>query len=366
MKKRAFKLYFPNIFRWVAFFSILSNGILIWWLWPQFSGKVIPADQCMPLPGKQNFLPIQIATAKKEAISRKIKVNGTIKAINSVSIMSEAQGKITQINFKEGDKVKKGEILIQLEDSQARAKLKEAEGHVMLAQGNYTREKYLFDKNMGAKARLEKAAAEKITAIAARDNAVAHLKQMRIEAPFDGKIGLINLSVGSQVTPNQEITRIVGQAVEVKFQVTEVEASYLKKGQEVDILAGGLETLPTTGKIVAINPYSDPVAHSVEVKASVIDPEDKFHDGTFVPVIIGLTNDEEAVVIPKDAILSEGGQDFVFVVIGNRVQKKAVITGAIERNRIQIIDGIAVDDVVATDPIDVLVDGTPVKIDTII
>jgi len=307
---------------------------------------------------------IQVATAKKEAIAQKKRFLGTIRAAHVVPIVSEIQGRVSQINFHQGDYVKKGQLLIKLDDMQAMAQLKEAEAQVKVAQANYRRQKILFDKGYASQALLDKAEAEKDSALAMKGKALVQLKYSRIQAPFDGEIGLSNLTLGSQVNANQEITRLVGRnAMIVEFQVAESEVRNLYPNQEVDVVAEGCDILPVQAKIKAIEPYSDSSSHTVRVKASFSNPDNKFRDGAFASVTIALAVDDQAIVIPKESISKEDDGNHVFVIKDGRARKVDVISGMEEGEMVQITEGIKPGDVVATDPVEMLVDGTPVSID---
>lgn len=305
---------------------------------------------------------VQVATAKRESIARKKVFLGTIKAMRVVPIMSEIQGKVAKIAFKEGDKVKKGQLLIQLDDMLAKAQLQKAEAQVKVASANHHRQ-YLLGK-YGSQALRDKAVAEKDTALAAREEARVQLQYTRILAPFDGEIGLIDLNVGSQVNHNQEITRLVGaKDFSVEFQVAEAEVKDISMEKEVDVLAEGYDSLPVSALVSAIEPYSDPIAHTIRIRASFQNLDRKFRDGAFANVTVALSSDEDAVVIPKDAVLREGETDHVFVVMDHVVHKRDVIVGMRDGDRVQISYGIAAGDVVAIDPVEMLVDGFPVRID---
>lgn len=347
-------------------FVLISTSVnigLIYYAWPYLR----PSATKTETPGQKTIRPllVQVAVAKKEAFAQKKKFLGTLKAAHVVPIVSEIQGRVTKIAFHQGDYVKKGQLLIQLDDMQPMAQLKEAEAQVKVAQANYGRQKTLFDKGYASQALLDKAEAEKDSALAMRGKAMVQLKLTRILAPFDGEIGLSNLTVGSQVNNNQEITRLVGRdSMIVEFQVAESEVRYIYPDQEVDVVAEGCDTLPIQAKIKAIEPYSDPVAHTVRVKAIFSNPDNKFRDGAFANVTLALATDDQAIVIPKESVSNEGDSAHVFVIKDNTARKKDVILGMEEGDFVQITNGIEEGEVVAVDPVEMLVDGSPVSIDT--
>jgi len=346
------------------FTSIGVTTGLVCYTWPYLTSS-FTKEANQGAQGHIKPVLIQVAVAKKEAIAQKKTFLGTIKATHVVPIVSPVQGLVAKISFQQGDYVKKGQLLIQLDDMQAMAQLKEAEAQVKMAQANYRRQKLLSDKGYTSQALLDKAEAEKDSALAIKGKALVQLKYTQIHAPFDGEIGLSNLTVGSQVTPNQEITRLVGRdSMVVEFQVAESEVRHLHTDQEVDVVAEGYDSLPVQATIKAIEPYSDPVAHTVRVKGIFSNPDNKFRDGAFANVTVSLASDEQAVVIPKESVSKEGDVDHVFVIKDNVAHKNDVVLGMKEGDFIQITNGLNPGDVVAVDPVEMLVDGSPVSIDT--
>lgn len=340
--------------------SLTVNALFVWMYWPYFD-----FSEKTNAMRERSAMVIQVSTVKQEPIARKKTFSGTIKAISAVQIISEIPGRIKKINFKQGEIVTKGTILIQLDDRQAKALLAEAEAQVKVTQANYDRQLILFNKSFGAKSALEQAQGQLASALASQEKARVNNKLTRIKAPFDGKIGLINVSEGASVSPNQEITRLVSSnPMEVEFNVPEADVKDIHLEQDVDVLAEGYDSLPVIGKITAIAPYSDPVAHTITVKAMIDNSENKFRDGAFASVTISLAYDENAIVVSKEAIVHERDQDFVFVIVNNRAQQRSVIVGVTDESRAQITDGLKPGEIVAIDPVELLSDGIPVRIDT--
>lgn len=314
---------------------------------------------------------------KNAQINKRRSFSGTLRALNSVSLTSEIDGKVEKIFFEEGREVKKGDVLIQIDDRRARAGVNEASALVKQRKAQYGRMKILTEKNYNSVASTEKALAELKTAEAELEKANLILENTKIRAPFDGSIGLRsvagrssghsssehNISVGTFISLHQEVATIVAlDPLEVSFSVPEQEVSGLSVGQEIDVTVEGFSELPLTAKIVAIEPYSDPVSHGIRVKASIDNKDKELKPGMFARTDVTIANDGDSVVIQEKAIIPEGEQKYVFIVIEGQARQQSVIIGARENGMAQVISGLKTGDVYIVDGGGLLVDGYPVRI----
>jgi membrane fusion protein, multidrug efflux system len=342
--------------------SMFGNVTLFLLSWPHlkvhvFAIKDEESDLLEAAPIK-----VRVATVKMQPITRKITINGTTKASDVVPIVSDFPGTITSINFKQGDLVKKGDVLVQLDDRPARAELQQASAQLKQLQAILTRQKILAEKKYSAASVLEKAEADVASAQANVAKASLALQKTQILAPFDGEIGLRNVSVGSHVDPNHEITRLVrSDPLEVDFHVPESEVISLFEGQELEILVEGYDILPMIGKILAVEPYSDPIGHTVRVRAELENPENKIKDGAFARVTIPLTKSENALVIPIEAVHHRG---FVFVLNDDRLVARAVTLSAQENGLVEVTEGLKLGETVIVDPVESLEGHERVVVDT--
>lgn len=317
------------------------------------------------MPNKRMIDPVKvrIETVKREPIARKKTIAGMVKAVDSVALSSEVPGRVKQILCRQGDKVKKGDLLIQLDDAQAQAQLQEASAQVKVATSEYRRQKILDKRNYTSKASLEKAEAALATALAARAKAAVYVDHMKIKAPFDGEIGFFSISEGAQVNPGQEITRLVrSDPMNVEFQIPESEVKDIQVDDEIQVLVEHADVLPVTAVIKAKEPYADPTTHSTRVIASLDNSEGKFRDGSFASVTLFLSRDDQAIVVPKESVTHDGDQDFVYVVVNGRARKRPVIVSFQDKGKVKV-DGVNEGDIVVTDPVELLVDGIPVQVE---
>ncbi|OJU73376.1 MAG: hypothetical protein BGO07_04490 [Alphaproteobacteria bacterium 40-19] len=309
---------------------------------------------------------VKVAEVQKKPIKQKVTVSGVVRAKHSIPITAQTSGIVKKISFQPGGTVNKEQVLIVLEDEQAIAQLQQAKSQLQASQATLSRQIALQEKNYGQKSLLEKAKAEVAAAQAELAKAELNLKYTRITAPFQGYVGLCTLGQGSPIRQGDELTRLVSPEKEVEFELADSQASLIAVGQVVDV--EGPSGLPLECQITAIEPYADAVAHTVKARASFPKGQgQEFRDGAFARLVVFLSRSEEAIVVPQQAVGSEGGQDFVYRVqaIGDKKQLKAVMTpvtvGAQEQDYVEV-EGVNPGDLVVTDPVEFLLDGSPIKI----
>jgi membrane fusion protein, multidrug efflux system len=346
--------------------SLNAVGILVW-------GTSLIQTRKGAVRGSFTVKPenVVVATVKQEPMAIKERFSGTLSQ-ESVTIVAETPGRIKNLNVKPGQTVKKGDLLIELEDSQARASLAEAEG-----QYNVKAKRYGYFKSLGQMASfrkrdLEESREEMNMALAMVNKQKATLENHKIRAPMPGVVGLLNnISVGSYVEPRQELSRLVSvnqNKIDVKviFTVPEADASYLKEGQSVDVSVPSVDPLPIAARITAIDSYAHAGSHTVRVEALLrldIAEAPRFRDGMHAEVEITIKEDPNAIVIPREAVAP--GQDrrsHVFVVINGRAVKIEVFLNMRDDSRVQVTHGLKPGQIVITDPVEMMTDGRSVKI----
>lgn len=338
--------------------SLVANGFaLIHWVKNRPTKEACAREEIV--------VTISVAPVLTETLARKSTYPGTLYAQKSASLISDIQGRIKSIHFKKGERVKKGQLLIQLHDEQPLAELNEVKALLHASEMALKRQKALG--SLSTLAALEKAQADRDVNKAKLENAQARMKSTRITAPFDGVIGLMTLTEGAQVNPNQELTKIVSQgSFTVQFQIPEADSLHLKIGQKIELYSKDYASTPVTAHITAIEPYSDQTSHTVKVEALLdTDVKQHFHDGSYAKVEISLEKTEDALTVPKEALLTIKDESFVFILSpsGDKVSARAVFQGITQGDRVEIREGVKVGDLVALDPDDHWSNPQSVKVD---
>ncbi|MDR2794857.1 MAG: efflux RND transporter periplasmic adaptor subunit [Holosporaceae bacterium] len=297
--------------------------------------------------------PVSIAKATMGPVIRYINAIGTLRAYDSVIIKSEVSSMIANINFSEGMIVKEGDLLLELDDSVAKAALMEAEAQYRKAKSEFEPIEKLADRGVTAKISRDTKKAEMDMCEARVLSSKNTLKKHKIYAPFSGIAGLREISRGQYVAPGHELLKLVDcHLLKVDFKVSEIDIGNIYVGQEARILVGGDKSQEYPAKIIAIDPECDRVSHTFDVRATLEVPEDVavassiLKPGRFVSVKVAPEGNAVGVVIPESAIEKLGDDDYVFRVVEGLAVRTPVTIGMKKDGMVEIITGINCDETV--------------------
>jgi membrane fusion protein (multidrug efflux system) len=338
----------------LALVSVTFVSAMGWWFWPRTPNQTV--DFRAPIL-------VEAEPVKIGPISRQVSTNGSLVASQSVVVFPQMDGKISEIVFDQGSVVKKDDILVRLDDSIVQAQFREAQARLSVAQNEHKRQKYLYERNFSAKAAMEKAQAEMNVQEAALKVAQVHLDQTVIRAPFDGTVGLKNISPGSTVARNTELLTIVAlEPIYIDFPVPDSFLKDLHVSDKVDVMVEGFDSLPMEATIVAIDAEANPGTHSVKVRAEMANPSEALKPGQFARVTLNLGEEESAVLIPIVAAEKEGDSYFVYKIVDHVAVMTEVSLGLRENGAVQVTDGLSKGDVVVVVGQTKLVDGARVRL----
>ncbi|MGE5338067.1 MAG: efflux RND transporter periplasmic adaptor subunit, partial [Gemmatimonadota bacterium] len=193
--------------------------------------------------------------------------------------------------------------------------------------------------------------------------AQARLAKMQIVAPFDGIVGIRNVSVGDYVKDGTDLVNIedVG-TLKADFRLPERYFTQIRGGQPVEVMADALPAARFAGAIDAINPRIDANGRSLEVRARLANPEHKLRPGMFVRVRVIVGERADALMVPEEAIVPAGEDFFVFRVENGAARRIKVRTGIRRAAKVEIVEGLAAGDQVVTAGMRLVRDGQPVRI----
>lgn len=314
---------------------------------------------------QQAKLQIAIVTAyiaREEKLNNKILVSGTVLANEEVMLVPETSGKITSINFKEGSKVAKGELLVKINDADLQAQIKKLELQEKLASENEAREKKLLEVNGISQAEYDAALSRLNTAKADIELTQAQIAKTEIRAPFDGTIGLKNVSEGSFVNQTTTIASIQQtDPVKIDFFVPQKYSSLVHfKDTLFFTIEGNREHHAAT--VFAIEPKVDANTRSIHVRAIVPNKAGKIFPGSFVSIEFPLGYTENSILIPTQSIIPILKGQKVFISRNGTAGETVVQTGFRTESKVQILNGIMEGDTVITAGIMGLKAGSPLKI----
>ncbi|MEI2813344.1 MAG: efflux RND transporter periplasmic adaptor subunit [Burkholderiaceae bacterium] len=233
---------------------------------------------------------------------------GSLKSRQGVMLRPEVSGRITALNFKDGDRVRKGQLLVQFDDQLPVAQMKQSQAELSIAQANHKRNQELVAQNFVSKRSLDESAANMEVAQAKLALAQATVARLSLKAPFDGMTGIRTVNVGDYLKDGGDIVNIEDiAAVFVDYRLPERLQNKIKKGQKAQIDLDALPGRKFTAVIQAIDPLVDANGRSVGVRACIDNRQFQLRPGMFARVNTVFGERDNAKVIPEEAIVPQGG-----------------------------------------------------------
>jgi len=339
--------------------AIAAGGALIGLLYFFFGGGAGPGSPGGP-PGGPPPPSVLVGHAQTGPVSHEISAVGSLRSNESVVIQPEITGRVSEISFNEGEAVLKGATLIRLDDSVYRAELQQAEAQLALSKANFERANDLFKRgNASARTRDETLAQMRVAeANVALGRAL--LEKTNITAPFDGILGLRQLSPGDYVKPGDKVVNIEDiNPVKVDFRIPEIHAAVLKVGQEIMVMLDPLPGKSFRGSVYAIDPMIDPNGRAVVLRATVENQQGELRPGMFARVNLVLDRREDAILLPETAVFPLGQKRFVFKVADGKAVRAEVETGLRREGKVEIISGVTLADQIVLEGHFKIQDGRP-------
>jgi membrane fusion protein, multidrug efflux system len=291
------------------------------------------------------------AIAKAERLVSQINALGTARANEAVEITSKVSNTVTVVRFADGQRVQRGQVLIELDSAQARADLAAAEAASAESASQVKRSRELAAARVLSESQFEQLEATMKTNQARVAAARSRVDDTIVRAPFAGRVGLRRVSVGSLVNPGTTITTLDDLSViKVDFSVPENFLAGLRDGLQVKATAAAFPGRDFVGMVTGVDSRIDPVTRSVTVRAAVPNADLALKPGMFLNV--SLARDEhDALLVPEAALVPEQSRQFLFVIEDGRATRREVRIGGRQPGRVEIVSGLKVGD-------QVIVEGT--------
>ncbi|QJX47667.1 efflux RND transporter periplasmic adaptor subunit [Hymenobacter taeanensis] len=291
-------------------------------------------------------LPVQVYVVKATNLSDEVAATGSILAEESVVIKSEISGKITSLNIREGQPVRKGQLLFTINADEIQSNLRKQEYNIKLFRDQERRQRTLLDKEYISAQEYEQANNQLLTAQADLQTLRASLAKAYVRAPFDGVLGLTTATVGTYVSPGAEITTLSKvKPVKINFTVPGRFASMVKPSDQITITDES-SNKKFQAKVYALDPQIDPVSRTQTVRARYANTNNELRPGAFVKVNLQLGESTEALQVPTESVIPEAAGYSVYTVEDGKMVPKKVKIGVRSAKLIQITDGLAVGDTV--------------------
>jgi membrane fusion protein (multidrug efflux system) len=358
-----------KIYTAVAVVGIGLAGAAAWWWQNQPTGAVPVAAAPGAKPaggapaaggaggrpgGPGGPVGVEVARAEAMTLTDDVQAVGSLKSSQGVMLRPEVSGRIARLGFSEGQRVRRGQLLVQLDDTLQQAQLKQAEAQASIARTNLQRSRELLAQNFVSQSAVDQNAASLQVAEAQVSLAQAQLARMRVLAPFDGTAGLKQVDVGDYVKDGADIVNIEDlTALTVQFAVPERYIDRLRAGQPVDVAVDALPGRSFKGRVQAVDSQVDADGRALQVLAQVDNPGALLKPGMFARPRVIFSVREGAVLVPEEALVPLGAQQFVFKVVdgpdGQKLsQRLEAKIGLRLPGKVEIVEGLQAGDVVAT------------------
>ena len=282
---------------------------------------------------------------------------GSLRSRQGVMVRPEISGRITQLNFRDGERVRKGQLLVQLDDQLPQAQVKQSQAELSIAQANHKRNQELLAQNFISQRTVDESAASLEVAQAKLALSVATAARLKITAPFDGITGIRSANVGDYLKDGSDIVNLEDiDAVFVDYRLPERFQTRLKKGQTATVDLDALPGRKFEAVVLSIDPLIDSNGRSVGVRGCIDNRQLTLRPGMFARVTTVFGERNQARVIPEEAIVPQGGKVFVIKVVDNgdaanpaKVSQRTEVKVGIRRpGRVEIVEGLEPDDMVVT------------------
>lgn len=315
----------------------------------------------VPSPGG-GAMAVELGKPEKLVWQKSVTALGSLRSDESVIVRAEQSGRITALNFKEGQPVRAGQMLVQLDDSVARAELEQARANQKLGKAKFDRAVELKERNFVSGQAKDEAENVMRVADATVSLAEAKLTKLTIKAPFSGTVGLRTASLGDYVKDGQDIVNLEKtDSIKVDFKVPELFQSKIKVGQALSVALDALPGQPFTGRVYAVNPQLDTAGRAVVLRAQMDNKSGALKPGMFARVRLNLADTGETVVVPEQAVAMQGEDQIMFKVIDGRAMRTKVEVGQRRDGKVEIIEGVSGSDTIVVAGWQRLRDGAAVR-----
>ena len=341
----------PVIISLLVIAAIAAGG----WYW--YSHKSAGGDEKKPKG------PQAVVTAVVEArdITSTINAVGSLIAGEAAAIHAEVSGQIQEVLFEEGKPVKKGDTLIKMDSSLIETEYAKAKAALDVAAATFQRDDKLKSGGFVAGQQWDVSRADYRAAQAAVSNAEILVTKAVIKAPFDGVAGLRNFSPGDYATAGQELTNVVSlDPLKLEFTVPEKDYATVKQDQKINFMVDAFPDRKFTGDIYAIDPRINPENRNFTVKATIPNSDGALRPGMYARISIETQTRQAVPMLPEQAIMPQGTDNYVYTINGNKAQRKKITIGERQNGSVEVREGLKAGDKVITAGLMKLKDGSEV------
>jgi membrane fusion protein (multidrug efflux system) len=339
----------------------LASGAAWWWQnKPATSSAAAPlsgpgAATGSPVAGAARAPAVEVAKVQTQLLVDETQAVGSLRSRQGVMLRPEVAGRVKQIFFNDGQRVRKGQVLVQFEDQLQQAQVSQARAELSIAEANHKRNQELVGQNFISKRSLDESGAALEVARAKLSLADATLQRLKVLAPFDGIAGLKQINVGDYLKDGADMVNIEDlDAVLLDFRLPERFQAKIRAGQTAQLTVDALPGRPFTAIVQAVDPLIEANGRSVGVRGCIDNRQQALRPGMFARVNAVFGSRENALVIPEEAVIPQGGRSFVVKVVAGEKpdtlisERVAVKLGLRLPGKVEVLEGLAEGDTVVT------------------
>lgn len=319
-------------------------------------GQETRLDQAPPA------LKVDVVVAEPQPFESIIEVTGNILPYEEVELKTPVAGTILEILFEEGEEVKKGEVLVRIDDRAWQAEAKGLRTQITSAKNDFRRREELLKIEGASQEEVDQSRATLAGMEARLEQLEVSIDLANIKAPFSGTVGLRNFSLGTYLPQGAPITQLVQtDKLKIDFNLPSKYASYISVGKKVEVTSG--QDKGVAG-IYAVNPLVENTSRTVQVRALMDGDLKGFHSGDFAQVFFALGLDSNAILVPTSAVIPELNGQSVFVLEAGKVLKKQVELGERTAEQVQLMSGVEEGDSIIVSGLLQVKEGMPAQANT--
>ena len=346
----------------IALAVLIGVGGAAYWAGTRNAAPAPAAAAAKAGPAPQGVV-IEASKVSVVKLPQAIAAVGSLRSDETVILRPEVAGRVSQILFKEGERVTKGQVLVKLDDSVQQADLDRAKANLTLSKTKHERSIDLRNKGFISSQALDEAENNWKVAQADSELMTARSSKTALHAPFSGTIGLRQVSIGDYVKEGQDLVNLESiDPLKVDFRVPELALSLLRDGQLLQITLDALPDKAYDGKVVAINPLIDANGRAVVIRAQVPNKDGKLRPGMFARVRLFTSGDKDTIVVPEESLFPLGEDKYVYKVVDGKAMRQKIDIGQRREGKVEVMAGLTPDDIVVTAGVIKLREGVPVTI----
>ena len=298
--------------------------------------------------GAQSALMVNATILTPQTITNTFRITGVLLPDEEVDLTFETSGRITDIYFREGTQVRRGDLLARVNDAPLQAELRRLEAQLPLAEDRVRRQQTLFERDAISQETYQAVSTQLATLRADMELVKARLRQTELRAPFDGNIGLRQVSEGTFANPQLVLARLTKiSPLKIEFSVSENFVNYIRPGTPLTFTVES-DLYRREAIVYAVESRIDRQTFSVFARAEYANRDHRIRPGQSATISIQLDQVEGTIAIPTIASIREMGRRIVYVYRDGRAHEVEILTGMSTAGSLQVIDGLSIGDTLLT------------------